>query len=130
MKTINSYILERLVLSKRKKYYTIKLGDFGELLFTDLPSNIEWFSEDNIRDSWLLPYEINDDKQDTNPDNWDDDDIIEISRVLYDNADTEINIDIQENKPLDAWDYYFDLEWLGSIYKFCWVSRDDLRDKI
>lgn len=130
MKTINSYILERLVLNKRKKYYTIKLGDFGELLFTDLPSNIEWFSEDNIRDSWLLPYEINDDKQDTNPDNWDDDDIIEISRVLYDNVNTEINIDIQENKPLDAWDYYFDLEYLGSIYKFCWVSRDDLRDKI
>lgn len=130
MKTIKSYILERLVLSKHKKNYTIKLGDFGELLFTDLPSNIEWFSEDNIRDSWLLPYEINDDKQDTNPDNWDDDDIIEISRVLYDNLSTEIDIDIQENKPLDAWDYYFDLECLGSIYKFCWVSRDDLRNKI
>lgn len=130
MKTIKSYILERLVLSKHKKNYTIKLGDFGELLFTDLPSNIEWFSEDNLRDSWLLPYEINGDKQDTNPDNWDDDDIIEISRVLYDNVDTEINIDIQENKPLDAWDYYFDLECLGSIYKFCWVSRDNLRNKI
>lgn len=130
MKTIKSYILERLVLSKHKKNYTIKLEDFGELLFTDLPSNIEWFSEDNIRDSWLLPYEINDDKQDTNPDNWDDDDIIEISRVLYDNLSTEIDIDIQENKPLDAWDYYFDLECLGSIYKFCWVSRDDLRNKI
>lgn len=130
MKTIKTYIFERLVLSKHKKYHTIKLGDFGELLFTDLPSTIEWFSEDNIRDSWLLPYEINGDKQDTNPDNWDDDDIIEISRVLYDNVDTEINIDIQENKPLDAWDYCFDLECLGSIYKFCWVSRDDLRNKI
>lgn len=130
MKTIKSYILERLVLSKHKKKYTITLGDFGELLFTDLPSNIEWFSEDNIRDSWLLPYEINDDKQDTNPDNWEDDDIIEIARVLYDNINTEIDIDIQENKPLDAWDYYFDLEYLGSIYKFCWVSRDDLRNKI
>ena len=130
MKSIKQHILERLVLSKHKKYYTIKLGDFGELLFTDLPNNIEWFSEDNIRDSWLLPYEINDDKQDTNPDNWEEDDIIEISRVLYDNINTEINIDIQENKPLDAWDYYFELECLGSIYKFCWVSKDDLRNKI
>ena len=130
MKTIKTYILERLVLSKHKKNYTITLGDFGELLFTDLPSNIEWFSEDNIGDSWLLPYEINDDKQDTNPDNWDDDDIIEISRVLYDNINTEIDIDIQENKPLDAWDYYFELEWRKAIFKFCWVSKDDLRDNI
>ena len=130
MKTIQSYILERLVLSKHKKYYTIKLGDFGELLFPDLYSITAWTSEDNIRDCWLLPYEINGVRQDTNPDNWQDDDISDIAKLLYDNADTEINIDIQENKPLDAWDYYFELEWRKSIFKFCWVSKDDLRDKI
>lgn len=130
MKTIKTYILERLVLSKHKKNYTITLGDFGELLFTDLPSNIEWFSEDNICDCWLLPYEISGIKQDTNPDNWQYDDISDISRVLHDNINTEIDIDIQENKPLDAWDYYFELEWRGAIFKFCWVSKDDLKDKI
>ena len=130
MKSIKQHILERLILNKHKKYYTIKLGDFAELLFTDLPGRIEWYSEDNIYDSWLLPYEINGVRQDTNPDKWEEDDISDIARVLYDNEDTEINIDIQENKPLDAWDYYFELEWRKSIFKFCWVSRDDLRDKI
>lgn len=130
MKTIKTYILERLVLSKHKKNYTITLGDFGKLLFPDLYSIAAWTSEDNIYDCWLLPYEINGVKQDTNPDEWEDDDISDISKLLYDNADTEINIDIQENKPLDAWDYCFELEWRGSTFKFCWVSKDDLRNKI
>lgn len=131
MKTIKSYILERLVLSKTKSKHYISLFEFAKLFFPEINHNEkDYFSEDSICDHWLLPYEINGVKQDTNPDNWQFDDICDISRVLSDNINTEIDIDIQENKPLDAWDYYFDLEWLGSIYKFCWVSKDDLRDKI
>lgn len=130
MKTIQSYILERLVLSKTNNRHYISLIEFAKLLFPEISNEKDYFSEDNIYDSWLLPYEINGVRQDTNPDKWEEDDISDIARVLYDNADTEINIDIQENKPLDAWDYYFELEWRKSIFKFCWVSKDDLRDKI
>lgn len=131
MKTIKSYILERLVLSKTKSKHYISLFEFAKLFFPEINHNEkDYFSEDSICDHWLLPYEINGDHQDTNPDNWEEGDIRDICRVLDDNINTEIDIDIQENKPLDAWDYYFELEWKKSIYKFCWVSRDDLRNKI
>lgn len=141
MKTIQSYILERLnstntdiserlVLSKTNRRHYISLIEFAKLLFPETYNEKDYFSEDTICDNWLLPYEINGVRQDTNPDKWEEDDISDIARVLYDNADTEINIDIQENKPLDAWDYYFELEWRKSIFKFCWVSKDDLRNKI
>lgn len=130
MKTIQSYILERLVLSKNKHTYSTSLLNFGELLFSDIVSPNEYFSEDNICDCWLLPYEINGVKQDTNPDNWDEVDIRDISIVLNDNIDTEIDIDIQENKPLKAWDCYFELEWEDSIFKFCWITTDDIRHKL
>lgn len=130
MKTINSYILERLVLSKTKSKHYISLIEFAKLIFSDINNPKDYFSEDNICERWLLPYEISGIKQDTNPDNWQFDDICDISRVLDDNINTEIDIDIQENKALDAWDYYFELEWRKAIFKFCWVSRDDLRDKI
>lgn len=142
MKTIQSYILERLnsinaviserlVLSKTKSKHYISLFEFAKLFFPEINHNEkDYFSEDNICDHWLLPYEINGIKQDTNPDNWQFDDICDICRVLDDNINTEIDIDIQENKALDAWDYYFELEWKKAIFKFCWVSQDDLRDKI
>jgi hypothetical protein len=131
MKTIQSYILERLVLSKNKKRYYTSLFNFIELLFSDDISPNEFFSEDTIYNSWLLPYEINGVKQDTNPDKWQDDDISDIAKLLYDNRDTEIDIDIQENKFLgSACDYRFELEWRNSIFKFCWTSTNDIRDKI
>ena len=131
MKTIQSYILERLVLSKTKSKHYISLFEFAKLFFPEINHNEnDYFSEDNICDHWLLPYEINGIKQDTNPDNWQFDDICDICRVLDDNINTEIDIDIQENKALDAWDYYFELEWRKAIFKFCWVSTIDLRDKI
>lgn len=131
MKTIKSYILERLVLSKTKSKHYISLFEFAKLFFPEInPNEKDYFSEDSICDHWLLPYEINGIKQDTNPDNWQYDDIRDICRVLDDNINTEIDIDIQENKVLDAWDYYFELEWKKAIFKFCWVSKDDLRDKI
>lgn len=141
MKTIQSYILERLnstntdiserlVLSKTKNRYCISLIEFAKLLFSDINNPNDYFSEDNICERWLLPYEISGIKQDTNPDNWQFDDICDISRVLSDNINTEIDIDIKENKTLDAWDYCFELEWRKAIFKFCWVSKDDLRDKI
>ena len=130
MKTIQSYILERLVLSKTKNRRYISLIEFAELFFSDINNPNDYFSEDNIIDSWLLPYEISGIKQDTNPDNWQNDDISDIAKVLYDNINTVIDIDIKENKTLDAWDYYFELEWRKAIFKFCWVSTIDLRDKI
>lgn len=130
MKSIKQHILERLFVGNCKMDYTTTLGEFAELLFTDLPGRIEWYSEDNIYDSWLLPYEINGVEQDTNPDNWEEDDISDITSVLYNNMDTEICIDIEENKPLDAWNYYFDIVWGKSTFKFCWVSKVDLRNKI
>lgn len=130
MKNINQYILERLVLSKTNKRHYISLIEFAKLIFSDINNPNDYFTEDNICERWLLPYEISGIKQDTNPDNWQFDDICDISRVLDDNINTEIDIDIQENKALDAWDYYFELEWRKAIFKFCWVSTDDLRDKI
>lgn len=131
MKALKQHIIERLVLSKTKKRYYITLFEFAKLFFPETyNSEKDFFSEDTICDNWLLPYEINGIKQDTNPDNWQFDDICDICRVLDDNINTEIDIDIQENKALDAWDYYFELEWRKTIFKFCWVSRDDLRNKI
>lgn len=130
MKTIKTYIFERLILSKSKIRHIIELGNFAKLLFPEIDNEKDYFSEDTICDNWLLPYEISGIKQDTNPDNWQFDDICDISRVLDDNINTEIDIDIQENKTLDAWDYCFELEWRNAIFKFCWVSKDDLRDKI
>jgi hypothetical protein len=130
MKTIQSYILERLVLSKTKSRHYITLIEFAKLFFPETLNEKDYFSEDTICDNWLLPYEISGIKQDTNPDNWQNDDISDIAKVLHDNINTEIDIDIQENKTLDAWDYYFELEWRKAIFKFCWVSTIDLRDKI
>ena len=130
MKNINQYILERLVLSKTKGRHYISLIEFAKLLFPEIDNEKDYFSEDNIIDCWLLPYEIGGIKQDTNPDNWQNDDISDIAKVLYDNINTVIDIDIQENKTLDAWDYCFELEWRKAIFKFCWVSQVDLRDKI
>lgn len=131
MKTINRYINERLVLSKNKHRYYTSLFKFVELLFSDDISPNEFFSEDTIYDNWLLPYEINSVKQNTNPSKWQPDDISEIAKLLYDNRDTEIDIDIQENKFLEgACDYRFELERGNSIFKFCWTSTNDIRNKI
>lgn len=133
MKNINKYILERLVLSKNKRIYRTTLSNFAKKLFFS-EHNIspnEYFSEDNIREGWLLPYKINDVKQDTNPDKWSDDGISEITRLLNNNADTEIDIDIQENKFLKgAWNYSFELERRNSVFKFCWTSTNDIRNEI
>lgn len=130
MKAINAYINERLVLSKNKsKHYITTLSKFAKLFFSD-KSPHDYFSEDNICDCWLLPYEINGVKQDTNPDDWEEGDIYDISLVLKDNNDTEIAIDIRENKILDAWDYSFELEWRDSFFKFCWTSTDDIRNEL
>ena len=79
MKSIKQHILERLVLSKTKSKHYISLFEFAKLFFPEINHNEnDYFSEDNICDHWLLPYEINGIKQDTNPDNWEEDDIRDI----------------------------------------------------
>lgn len=133
MKTIQSYILERLVLSKHNKYYTTTVEELTTLYLTNEHGNLEYgdiFGEEPLVDCWMLPYEINGETQDTNPDNWDEQDIMEIQRVLEDNADTEINVVVEEVKYLNAWSYSFELEWQNSNYKFCWNNTINFSNKL